>query len=36
MTRTVANVVSDLAVATIVGRWEKEIDIEAYKAPPVK
>ncbi|MDO9588921.1 MAG: dicarboxylate/amino acid:cation symporter [Brevundimonas sp.] len=36
MTRTVANVISDLAVATIVGRWENEIDIEAYKAPPVK
>jgi len=36
MTRTVANVISDLAVATIVGRWEKEIDIEAYKAPPIK
>jgi Na+/H+-dicarboxylate symporter len=36
MTRTVANVISDLAVATIVGRWENEIDIEAYMAPPVK
>lgn len=36
MTRTVANVISDLAVATIVGRWEGEIDVEAYKAPPVK
>lgn len=36
MTRTVANVISDLAVATIVGRWENEIDVEAYKAPPVK
>ena len=36
MTRTVANVISDLAVATIVGRWEKEIDTEAYKAPPIK
>ena len=36
MTRTVANVISDLAVATIVGRWEGEIDVESYRAPPVK
>nr|WP_200865118.1 cation:dicarboxylase symporter family transporter [Brevundimonas abyssalis] len=36
MTRTVANVISDLAVATVVGKWENEIDVEAYIAPPVK
>lgn len=36
MTRTVTNVVSDLAVATVVGKWEGEIDVETYKAPPVK
>lgn len=36
MTRTVTNVISDLAVATVVGKWEKEIDLEAYIAPPVK
>lgn len=35
MTRTVANVLCDLAVATVVGRWENDIDIETYKAPPV-
>jgi Na+/H+-dicarboxylate symporter len=36
MTRTVANVLGDLAVATIVGRWENEIDVDVYKAPPVE
>lgn len=32
MIRTVPNVTSDLAIATVVGRWEKEIDVEVYKA----
>jgi Na+/H+-dicarboxylate symporter len=36
MTRTVANVTSDLAVAVTVGKWEKEIDLEAYRAKPVE
>lgn len=31
MIRTVPNVTADLAVATTVGRWEKEIDVEVYK-----
>lgn len=32
MIRTVPNVTADLAVATAVGRWEGEIDVERYKA----
>lgn len=34
MTRTVANNTSDLATAVTVAKWEKELDIEAYKARP--
>ena len=34
MIRTVPNVTADLAVATAVGRWEKEIDLEVYKGRP--
>ena len=30
MMRTVPNVTADLAVATAVGRWEKEIDVDRY------
>ncbi|WP_324751149.1 dicarboxylate/amino acid:cation symporter [Sphingomonas sp. LY54] len=30
MTRTVPNVTADLAIATAVGRWEGEIDVETY------
>lgn len=36
MTRTVSNNTSDLAVATVVARWEKELDMEAYLAKPVE
>jgi Na+/H+-dicarboxylate symporter len=36
MTRTVSNNTSDLAVATVVARWENELDIEAYMAKPVE
>ena len=36
MTRTVANNTSDLAVATVVARWEKELDLDAYRAKPVE
>jgi len=32
MIRTVPNVTGDLAVATAVGRWEREIDVDQYKA----
>ncbi len=32
MIRTVPNNTSDLAVATVVARWENEIDVEIYKA----
>lgn len=30
MTRTIPNVTSDLAIATAVARWEKEMDVEQY------
>ncbi|MBO6766114.1 dicarboxylate/amino acid:cation symporter [Maricaulis sp.] len=36
MTRTVTNVTGDLCVATVVGRWEGEIDEEVYRAKPVE
>lgn len=36
MIRTVPNNTSDLAVATVVARWEKEIDVEVYMAKPVE
>lgn len=36
MARTVPNVTGDLAVATVVARWENEIDLEAYRAKPVE
>ncbi len=36
MIRTVPNNTADLAVATVVARWENEIDVEAYKAKPVE
>mgnify|MGYP003676033641 FL=1 len=36
MTRTVVNVTGDLCVATIVARWEGEIDTDVYKARPVE
>lgn len=36
MIRTVPNNTSDLAVATTVARWEKELDLEAYMAKPVE
>jgi Na+/H+-dicarboxylate symporter len=32
MIRTVPNVTGDLAVATAVGRWEGEIDVDQYKS----
>ena len=32
MIRTVPNNTSDLAVATVVARWENEIDVEVYKS----
>jgi len=32
MIRTIPNNTSDLAVATVVARWENEIDIEIYKS----
>jgi len=32
MARTTTNVTGDLAVATTVGRWEREIDLETYRA----
>jgi Na+/H+-dicarboxylate symporter len=31
MIRTVPNVTCDLSIATAVGRWEKEIDVEHYR-----
>lgn len=36
MTRTVPNNTADLAVATTVARWEKELDLESYMARPVE
>lgn len=36
MTRTAVNVTGDLCVATIVARWEGEIDTDVYKARPVE
>lgn len=36
MARTVPNVTGDLAVATVVARWERELDLEAYRARPVE
>jgi Na+/H+-dicarboxylate symporter len=36
MIRTVPNNTSDLAVATTVARWEKELDLESYMAKPVE
>lgn len=36
MIRTVPNNTADLAVATTVARWEKELDLEAYRAKPVE
>lgn len=35
MWRTVVNVTGDLAVATVVGTWEEEIDLEIYGAKPL-
>lgn len=32
MTRTVPNVTSDLAIATAVARWEKEMDVAVYNS----
>ena len=32
MTRTIPNVTADLAIATAVARWEREIDVEQYKS----
>jgi Na+/H+-dicarboxylate symporter len=34
MMRTVSNVTGDLAVATVVAKWENEIDIDEYNALP--
>jgi len=36
MTRTVANITSDLAVAVTVGKWEGELDEEVFRAKPVE
>ena len=36
MARTATNVTGDLAVATTVGRWEKEMDEEVFRAPSAK
>lgn len=36
MIRTIPNVTSDLSVATVVARWENEIDVDLYKAAPVE
>lgn len=33
MTRTSVNVVGDLAVATVVAKWENELDLEVFNAP---
>ncbi|MEZ5972771.1 MAG: dicarboxylate/amino acid:cation symporter [Hyphomonadaceae bacterium] len=33
MMRTTTNVTGDLAVATTVGKWEDEIDLDVYRAP---
>ncbi|WP_343519374.1 dicarboxylate/amino acid:cation symporter [Sphingomonas sp.] len=32
MTRTIPNVTSDLAIATAVARWEKEMDVDVYNS----
>jgi Na+/H+-dicarboxylate symporter len=34
--RTVANVTGDLAVATVVSVWEKDLDPETYNALPTE
>ncbi|WP_010123429.1 dicarboxylate/amino acid:cation symporter [Sphingomonas sp. KC8] len=36
MMRTVPNVTADLAIATTVARWEKEIDVDAYMRPDTR
>ncbi|MBL4792483.1 MAG: cation:dicarboxylase symporter family transporter, partial [Citromicrobium sp.] len=36
MMRTVANVTGDLAVATVVSVWEKDLDPETYNALPTE
>ena len=36
MTRTVVNITGDLSVATVVAKWEKEIDEDLYKAAPTE
>ena len=36
MTRTVVNITGDLSVATVVARWEKEIDEDVYVAAPTE
>ena len=36
MMRTVANVTGDLAVATVVSVWEKDLDPEIYRALPTE
>lgn len=36
MIRTVPNATTNLATATTVARWENEIDLEVYNAPPVE
>lgn len=36
MMRTVPNVTADLAIATTVARWEREIDVDAYMQPDAR
>tara|TARA_R110001592_G_scaffold328079_1_gene609461 strand:+ start:143 stop:1396 length:1254 start_codon:yes stop_codon:yes gene_type:complete len=36
MTRTVVNITGDLSVATVVAKWEKDIDEDLYKAAPTE
>jgi len=36
MIRTIPNVTSDMSVATTVARWENEIDVDVYLAPPAE
>ena len=36
MMRTVVNVTGDAAVATVVAKWEGEIDEEVFRAKPVQ
>ncbi|MBR9808416.1 MAG: dicarboxylate/amino acid:cation symporter [Alphaproteobacteria bacterium] len=36
MTRTVVNITGDLSVATVVAKWEKEIDEDVYRAAPTE